>query len=532
MTCLKLGPKRLMAFMAVVLSVMLSSRSVAQTEIVLHDFTGGTDGIEPQGITRDAAGNLFGATRTTIFELSPNAGGGWIFQTLFAFSNGENGKGPNGGFTFDAQGNIYGTTWAGGKSTECKINGGCGVVFELSPTSNGWVESVLYRFKGQADGFNPRGSLVFDTAGNLYGVTYNGGDIFCTLGRTTSGCGTVFELVPSAGEWKLTVLHSFSGGSDGAKPAGGLISDAAGNLYDATVFGGSTSGQCYNQEGCGVVFRLARRNGKWIQDTLHTFTFDEDGAAPEAALTLDTAGNLYGTTYEGGGHSCGTVFELSPTLSGVWRGTVIFAFDCVDGSLSGQLTFDSTGNLYSATSQGGPYGNVCSPLGCGLVFKLSPGSGGNHWTETVLYKFTGGSDGSLPAGGVALDSAGNIYGATVTGGTIAPGVVYEIVPRSRSFHWKGTPLQTRNLLHGAKDAMCRPDTDRRTICSCGFVAESSGSQAYITTDVNRRLHSSRIGRPGQVSVKAIFSSYRSLPHTNSTADFLISVASFRSSMAR
>jgi uncharacterized repeat protein (TIGR03803 family) len=414
-------------WVALILPLTLSSSVAAQTETVLYNFTGGSDGLQPQGLTRDSAGNLYGATRSTIFELSPGAGGSWNFNTLYTFSDPAYGSSPSAGFVFDSKGNMYGTTYAGGSSAKCSVAGGCGVVFELSPSADGWVESVLYSFNGQKDGFGPEGYLVFDRAGNLYGVTREGGNLSCSIQGAAVGCGTVFELLKTSGGWRLSVLHTFTGGADGAVAAGGLVMDSSGNLFDTTIFGGSRSGICALY-GCGVAFRLSRNPaGKWLQDTIHTFTGDDDGEAPEAGLTRDAAGNLFGTTYEGGAHYCGTAFELSPSSSGVWPWKALFAFDCVDGTPSGPLTFDAKGNLYSASFTGGPYGGgVCAPVGCGVAFKLWPPSQGlAAWTETVLYDFTPASDGWQPTGGVVTDAAGHLYG-TALASTAGSGNIYEI----------------------------------------------------------------------------------------------------------
>src|SRR5579864_7987885 len=234
----------------VVLPLILSSFSEAQTEIALYNFTGGSDGSQPQGLTRDLAGNLYGATRSTIFELSPSPQGGWNFSTLYTFSDPVYGSSPSPGFVFDSQGNLYGTTFAGGSSAKCVVSGGCGVIFELSPSTNGWAETVLYNFNGEKDGFGPEGYLVFDAKGDLYGVAREGADLSCNIQGAAVGCGTVFELLQTSGGWKLSVLHTFTGGADGAVPAGGLAIDSAGNLYDTTIFGGSRSGIC-NLYGCG-----------------------------------------------------------------------------------------------------------------------------------------------------------------------------------------------------------------------------------------------------------------------------------------
>ena len=208
----------------------------------------------------------------------------------------------------------------------------------------------------------PNGDLIFDTAGNLYGTTFEGGDPACGL-----GCGTVFQLSLKADKtWKLTTIFKFDG-KDGAYPAAGLVTDAAGNLYGTTS---SDTGL-----GDGTVFELSpRKDGIWKFTTLVKFA-GKNGSDPEARLILDAAGNLYGTTTAGGnsacdGSGCGTVFELAAATNGKWKLTTLFEFDGTDGaSPYADLTFDAAGNLYGTTSGGGKFGE-------GTVFKLSPGKGG------------------------------------------------------------------------------------------------------------------------------------------------------------
>jgi uncharacterized repeat protein (TIGR03803 family) len=261
--------------LVVAISILMTASVIAalgQTQNVLYNFTGGSDGAEPGGVIFDNAGNLFGTTRSSVFELSPNSGGSWTLATLYSFSKTAGGLSVNGGLIFDTKGSLYGTASAGGYTSACKVIGGCGVVFRLSPSASGGVETVLYNFTGNADGLQPNGSLIFDTGGNLYGTTYSGGDGSCNIQGAGIGCGTVFKLSHSSAGWRLSVLHTFSGGSDGAKPPGGVIFDGTGHLYSTTVFGGNFSGGCYSY-GCGVAFRLARTSsGGWTQHILHTFT--------------------------------------------------------------------------------------------------------------------------------------------------------------------------------------------------------------------------------------------------------------------
>ncbi len=231
--------------------------------------------------------------------------GGWTEKVLHNFGDGGNdGYLPGSGLIIDAHGNLYGTTAGGGTH-------GDGTVFELSPQGGGWTEGVLhsFNFNGQ-DGINPYGGLVFDAAGNLYGTTNFGGIHPACLANF--GCGTVFELIPvGGGEWTERVLHSFGNGTDGAEPFfTSLIFDTAGNLYGTTNVGGL--------HGYGTVFELVRtQGGGWADRVLHSFGSGDDGALPFAGVILDGAGNLYGTTQQGGIHTCpvgncGTVFEITP----------------------------------------------------------------------------------------------------------------------------------------------------------------------------------------------------------------------------
>ena len=253
----------------------------------------------------------------TLLVTSTWAATPWNEKVLHSFNdNGQDGGTPEAGLIFDAAGNLYGTTLGGGTY-------GGGTVFELTPTAGGgWTEKVLYSFCSQpncTDGAGPLAGLILDAAGNLYGTTSQGGDYQCPSGTYTY-CGTVFELKPIAGGgWTEQVLHSFDGsGTDGTYPSAGLIFDAAGNLYGTTQVGGYYGG--------GTVFELTpTAGGAWTENVL--FSFDgTGGAVPFAGLIFDGAGNLYGTTYEGGTYSNGTVFELTPTAGGGWTEQVLHGF--------------------------------------------------------------------------------------------------------------------------------------------------------------------------------------------------------------
>jgi uncharacterized repeat protein (TIGR03803 family) len=254
---------------------------------------------------------------------------------------------------------------------------------------------VIHNFTNATDGAGPYGDMIMDAAGNLYGTTSTGGPSNC--GNYICG-GTVFQLSKtSAGGWKETVLHSFNG-VDGAFPRDGMVLDNAGNLYGTTKFGGVG---CLN--GCGVVFELSpTSSGTWTYTLLREFSDgDSNGAGPGGNLIIDAAGNLYGTTTQGGnfniggGNGCGVVFKLSPGAS-AWTESVLYTFNGgTDACLpNGGVIFDAAGNLYGTTGGGGTSSNpICgNSFGCGTAFKLSPTSGG--WTETILYNFTGGTDGN------------------------------------------------------------------------------------------------------------------------------------------
>jgi len=314
-----------------------------------------------------------------------------------------------GGLAFDSAGNLYGTTNIGGTGTGCGQNG-CGTVFALSPTSSGgWTETVLYNFTGGSDGANPLTGVVIDAAGNLYGTTRHGGSATCV-------CGNVYRLSPvSGGGWKETVLYSFTGGSDGSSPEGTVVLDSKGNIYGTTYSGGNSG--CFGS-GCGVVFKLSpTSNGAWSETVLHTFTGGIDGSHPLGSLALQ-GNTLYGAAAAGGilntcnNYGCGVVFKIARSSTG-WKETVLYRFTGgQDGSDPvGGITLDSSGNLVGTTNQGGSKTSQCSN-GCGLAFKLTPSSTG--WREIVLYRFTHGNDGAFPVGPVTLDAAGNVFGETIS----------------------------------------------------------------------------------------------------------------------
>ena len=409
----------------------------AQTYRVIHNFTGGNGGrdgaIPENGLTRDNAGNLYGTTLHggngpctgddglsgcgTVFQLK-HVGSGWIFNPIYNFGGGSDGAGPWGRVIFGPDGNLYGTTTAGGEG-DCQNYGysGCGTVYRLSPPAHmcgafscPWTETTLYRFSGSLTGVLPNDTVVFDQSGSLYGTTYYGG-----LGR-----GVVYKLTLSGGGWTESVIYNFGSGGDAGGPLTGLTIDHAGNLYGTTNGGGGY--------GYGTVYGLTPSGSGWAENVLYSFQNGSDGGGSAAGLILDNSGNLYSATALGGAGGGGVVFELTPS-DGSWAFNLLYALPGSGGyeGPSDILAMDAVGNLYG-TTQGNP-----SMGTYGTVFKLTPSGGG--WTYTALHVFPGGSDGSRPRSNVVFDANGNLYGTTSFGGTGSCtgdnpgcGVVWEITP--------------------------------------------------------------------------------------------------------
>jgi hypothetical protein len=339
---------------------------------------------------------------------------------IYQFTGTTDGSGPTGRLTVDAKGNVYGVTTGGGNLSYCG-GSGCGVVFELSPASGGaWTETVLYAFTETTDGGFPYGGVVFDAEGNLYGAAGVGGEDIC---EGKNNCGEVYELSPnSTGGWTQTVIHSFHGTFDGGPPVGLLTLDKHGNVYGATTAGGNTTA-C--QDGCGTLFLLTPvSGGKWSYNRLYEFD-GAKGQNPTGFLVFDKVGNLYGATEVGGKTgsgcplgTCGTVFELAHLSNGTWRQSVLHSFTGgPDGSTpsNGGVTLDTAGNVYGTAAYGGiqDCGSSGYPPGCGTAYKISPASGGG-WIFDRIYGFTG-FDGEIPNGSLLLDASGNLYGTSVVG---------------------------------------------------------------------------------------------------------------------
>jgi uncharacterized repeat protein (TIGR03803 family) len=324
----------------------------------------------------------------------------------------------------------------------------------VSTASAEWKEKVLYSFQGGTnDGFVPAGGVVFDKQGNLYGATTGGGPSTCA--PFGSECGTVFQLSPPAqkgGSWTETLIYQFQGkgSNDGSVPNGGLIIDAAGNLYGVTAYGGT--GYCLllgSNAGCGTVYKISppqQQGGAWTETILYSFATAKEGYLAIGNLVFDGAGNLYGATWFGGdkgttcdslyGGQCGVVFELSPPKQhgGKWTEKVLHSFaGGMDGAQpNGGLVLGSKGAVYGTTYEGGS-GDW------GTVYELKPPTRkGSVWAEKQLHVFTTGNAGGLPSAGVIFDSKANLYGTTV-------GTIFRLAPPStKSGRWKETILSTFN----------------------------------------------------------------------------------------
>lgn len=426
----------ILAAMALATLILLAAtEGQAQTFTVIHTFTGGADGGEPNStLLLDGAGNLYGTAARggntsgicannlgcgVVFKMKPS-GGGWVLTPLYTFSGGNDGEGPA-GIVLGPDGSFYGTTYSGGVSCPSNTQYGCGTVFNLRPSPSAcksalcpWTESVLYRFAGgSSDGAGPNAPVVFDKAGNLFGTTFQGGMYSVDCDYSRNWCGTVFELSPANGGWTETLPYIFNpSGSAGQSPEAGLAIDSADNLYGTALVGGVNGG--------GTVFELSPSGSAWVENTLYSLAGESNaGTFPESTPIFDPSGNLYATTQFGGPNGGGTVFELSPAGSG-WNSSLVYGLLGhveQNGPLTG-VTRDSAGNLYgTAFSLGG--------INSGLIFMLSPSNGG--WTYTTLHQFDF-HDGCEPVGGVTVDAHGNLFGTASGCGPDEEGVIWEITP--------------------------------------------------------------------------------------------------------
>lgn len=371
--------------------------SQAQTYSVLYSFRGGADGANPWSpLIRNPQGDIFGTTWAggdsygVFFKISSDG----TETVLHAFDE-PDGERPMGQIVRDAVGNFYGTTLQGGASD-------AGIIYRMDKTGSVTTLFSFHPYVGQ----DPAGGVTMDSSGNLYGTNQAGG------GTSTTGNpydGDVFELSNSD---VYTVLHRFVENTpDGSSPESNLLRDSLGNLYGTTVSGGDYA--C--TKGCGVVFKVSADG---VERVIHRFTGQpDDGASPNAGLVRDHAGNFYGTTISGGVANAGTVFKID----NAGNETVLYSFQEEDGMQPrAPLVMDSIGNLYGTTQFGG--GTTCP---CGTVFKIDTSG-----VETILHRFTGQGtgDGKQPFAGLILGSDGSLYGTTYRGGSWNAGTVFKITP--------------------------------------------------------------------------------------------------------
>lgn len=411
----------------------LTLSACAQTFRILHYFS--TQAHNPtDGLTADAAGNLYGATESggsfagncvgsgcgTVFRLTFR-NSSWLYTPIYEFQLGNDGAFPQAAPVLGPDGSLYGTTLEGGGSANCTY--GCGVVYKLLPppttcpsTLCRWSDKVIYAFATQTiyDGMSPASRVTFDSAGNLYGTTKAGGNRIFGPNE-----GTAYELIHSQNSWSETILYSFLGGlfGDIGSPASEVILDQVGNLY-----GTGEGVDCGIHQGCGAVYELSPAQGGWREQYIHVFNEPGDGINPMGAPIWDGAGNMYGSTSEDSlaGNNGPTIWKLSPS-NGTWTDEILYTWPLRAPGGNGSLTMDAQGNLYGV--------QFVYQQGNGSVFKLANNNG--VWTYSTLHEFNG-SDGSYPNGSLVVDRDGNIFGTTYAGGSSAPycsggcGVIFEI----------------------------------------------------------------------------------------------------------
>ncbi len=414
---------------AFALAIGVIPASQAQTFTVLHNFTGRADGANPYaGVTVGPGGGLYGTAANggngnagTVFKLK-QVNSSWIFSPLYEFTGGSDGASPE-GVGIGPNSALYGTTWKGGEYNY-------GTVFELRPPLTVckailcyWSESVLHTFTGAPDGAYPLvENLAFDSFGNIYGTTSGGGYYNDCL---TGGCGTVFELTPSAGGYTESVIHDFGSGTDGFQPDAGVVLDTAGNVYGTTFYGG---GENCDFPGCGMVYQLMPSNGGWLENVLVYFDAG-NGENPFGDLIIDGAGNLYGATMGGGqgDNRNGVVFELAPS-GGEFTYSMLYTFHTSCAQYGG-VAMNAAGDFFGVCDYGGANND-------GWIFELKNCSETCILVDLHDFSSSDGGEGAYPPyGGPVLDANGNLYGTSYYGGNTGGacgskgcGVVWEIMP--------------------------------------------------------------------------------------------------------
>lgn len=421
------NPWTMMTLLVVTLLFALTTAN-AQTYSVIHAFSGGADGALPlSGLTMDRAGNFYGTAASggntslmcvqdawsgcgTIYKLMKH-GSQWITSPLYQFRGAPDGSSPWGRVTIGPDGAIYGTTQIGGTGSCTTYGAGCGTIFVLRPpasvcssTTCPWHETVLYSFDTDLSGSHgayPTAEVVFDSAGNFYGTTSQGG---------AYGGGVAYKMTKTADGYSYSIIHSFNASNDGWLIYGGLVMDQAGDLYGVA------------SNGRASIFELSPSGSGWTETILHTLARDgSEGSGPSSTLLMDQAGSLYGTTVAGGpSGSNGTAFMLTQ-IGGAWSFSLLTGLPCGNcfpesGGSYASLSMDSVGNLYGTTRGNGS-------VGAGSAFKLIPAAG--SYSYHSLHDFTASGDGSDPYSNLVLDANGNLFGTT-SAGTPGVGVVFQI----------------------------------------------------------------------------------------------------------
>jgi uncharacterized repeat protein (TIGR03803 family) len=406
------------------LAAVSVAASAQTTEVVLYNFASScslttcTDGFEPlNGVIRDSEGNLYGGT---FF--------GGTHEKGVAYKLAPSGQ-ETALYNFCSTGGDLCTDgWAASVSARDSTGnlygtagfGGAHNVGDVYKLTASGQQTVLHSFCALAkcaDGSAPSGGgVILDSAGNLYGTTLYGGA--SSSGKTTtSGGGVLFKLAPSGQETVLYNFCSLANCADGALPSGRLLMDSKGNLYGTTTEGGTNGGVA---SGSGVVYKVSPSGQETVLCSFGSASCP-DGANPTGGVVGDSEGNLYGTTSKGGANSKGVAFELAPS----GQETVLYNFcsqggkHCTDGENPGSVVRDSQGNLYGSAGDG----TIANP-GNGLVFELSTSG-----SETVLCNFgSAGCPSGVGPSRLILDSEGNLYGTASSGGANGGGIVFKLEP--------------------------------------------------------------------------------------------------------